>query len=104
MKFTCPESQKRVSLKCGSIDSGSVMAVALSGALAASSALAEGVSDFTVGVGIGIGVGSSGCCAYAGIMHFAAAISDNTVRSVLAVQRIDLPIRFPTCPIVNLSA
>ena len=34
MKLICPESQKRVSLKCGSIDSGSVVAVALSGALA----------------------------------------------------------------------
>src|SRR5713101_724603 len=102
MKFTCPESQKRVSLKCGSIDSGSVMADALAG----SSATAGGVSFFGVGIGVAVavGVGASGCCAYAGIMHVAAAISDNTARGVLAVQRIDLQVRFPICLIVNLSA
>src|ERR1700674_3045704 len=104
MKFICPESQKRVSLKCGSIDSGSVVAGGLSGALAASSAVAGGVSFFGTGTGTGVGVGASGCCAYAGIMHVAAAISDNTARSVVAVHRIDLPVRFPICPIVNLSA
>src|SRR6266852_9731166 len=98
MKFTCPESQKRVFLRCGSIDSGSAMAGALSGAMAGPSATAGGVSFF------GVGVGASGCWAYAGIAHVAAAISDNTARSVLAVQRIDLRFRFPICPTVNLSA
>src|SRR5258708_22633744 len=101
MKLSCPESQNRVSLKCGSIDSGSVLAVALSGALAGSSALAGRVSVF--GVGVGVGVGASGCCAYAGIAHVAPAISDNTARSVLAVQRTDLRFRFPIYPTVNLS-
>src|ERR1700716_3615787 len=104
MKLIWPESQKRVSLKCGSIDSGSEMAAALSDALAGSPALAGGVPVFGVGVGVGAGVGASGCCAYAGIVHVAAAISDNTARSVPAVQRIHLPVRFPICPIVNLSA
>src|SRR6266852_9364688 len=98
MKLICPESQNRVSLKCGSIDSGSVMVGALSGALDGSSALAGGVSLFAVGVG------ASACCAYTGIAHVAAAISDNTARSVLAVQRTDLRFRFPICPTVNLSA
>src|SRR5229473_6628514 len=76
------------------------MAAALSGSLAGTSALAGGVSVF----GIGIGVGASGCCAYAGIEHVVAAISDNTARSVVAVQRIDLRFRFLICPIVNFSA
>src|SRR6202140_804275 len=102
MKFICPESQNRVSLKCGSIDSGSVVAGGLSGALAGSSALAGGVPVF--GTGVGVGVGASCCCACAGIAHVAAAISDNTARSVVAVHRIDLRFRFPICPIVNLSA
>src|SRR5450631_715865 len=88
MKFICPESQNRVSLKCGSIDSG----LGVAGGLAASSALAGGVSLF------GVGVGASGCCAYAGIMHVAITISDNTARSVPAVQRIDLRCRFPISP------
>src|ERR1700674_3430010 len=104
MKLICPESQNRVFLKCGSIDSGSAVAGGLSGALAASSALAGGVSVFGTGTGTGVGVGASGCCAHAGIMHVAAAISEITARSVVAVQRIDLRFRFPTCPIVNLSA
>ena len=99
MKLSCPESQNRVSLKCGTIDSGSAMAGPMSGALARSSASAGGVPVF----GIGVGAGASGCCAYAGIAHVAAAISDNTARSVLTVQRIDLQSRFPTCPTVNLS-
>jgi hypothetical protein len=37
-------------------------------------------------------------------MHVAAAISEITARSVVAVQRIDLRLRFPICPIVNRSA
>src|SRR6266849_8008399 len=98
MKFICPESQNRVSFKCGSIDSGSVMP--LGDALDAASALAGRVSLF----GVGVGVGASACCAYTGIAHVAAAISDNTARSVLAVQRTDLRFRFPICPTVNLSA
>jgi hypothetical protein len=102
MKLICPESQNRVFLKCGSIDSGSAVAGGLSGALAASSALAGGVSVF--GTGVGVGLGASGCCAYAGIAHVAAAISEITARSVVAVQRIDLRFRFPICPTVNLSA
>src|SRR5260370_30243146 len=97
MKLICPESQNRGYLKCGSIDSGTVMP--LGGALDAASALAGRVSLF----GVGVGVGASGCCAYTGIAHVAAAISDNTARRVLAVQRIDLRFRFPICPIVNLS-
>src|ERR1700730_4750824 len=98
MKLIWPESQKRVSLKCGSIDSGSAVADALAG----SSATAGGVPLFRVGVGVG--AGASGCCAYAGIVHVAAESSDNKARSVPAVQRIDLRVRFAICPIVNLSA
>src|SRR5260370_35856581 len=108
MKLVWPESQNRVFLKCGSTDSGSAVAGGLSGALAGSSALAGGVSVFGTGTGTGtgtgVGVGASGCCAYAGMMHVAAAISEITKRSVVAVQRIDLRFRFPICPIVNLSA
>src|SRR4029077_7545719 len=94
MKLTWPESQNRVSLKCGSIDSGSVRAGALSGALAGSSETAGGVSFF----GIGVGVGESARCANAGIAHVTAAISDNTARSLSAVPCIDLRFRFPICP------
>src|ERR1700732_4785416 len=105
MKLNWPESQKRVFLKCGSTDSGSAVAGGLSGALAASSALAGGVSVFGTGTGTGtgVGVGASGCCAYAGIMHVAAGISEITARSVVAVQRIDLRLRFPICPTVAIS-
>src|SRR5271169_6466207 len=78
MKFIWPESQKRVSLKCGSIDSGS----ALAGGLAESSALEAGVPP--------LGRGASGCCANAGIAPAAAAISHNAASTVLAIQRIDL--------------
>src|ERR1700681_2374941 len=95
MKFICPESQKRVFLKCGSIDSGSEVAAALAG----SSAPAGGVALFGAGGGV-----AAVCCACARIVHVAITISDNTARSVLAVQRIDLRFRFAICPVVNLSA
>src|ERR1700674_2307000 len=91
MKFICPESQNRVSLKCGSIDSGSV--TALAGTLDGSSATPAGVSFFGIGVGVGVGVGASACWACAGIMHAAATSSHSAANRVVAA--LDLRVRLP---------
>src|ERR1700675_4124832 len=89
MKFICPESQNRVSLKCGSIDSGSV--TALAGTLDGASAPPAGVSFF--GIGVGVGVGASACWACAGIMHAAATSSHSAANRVVAA--LDLRVRLP---------
>jgi hypothetical protein len=94
MKFVCPESQKRVPLKCGSIDSGSAMESL--GALPAPSAVAVGVPPFGKGVPV--------CCAHPGVVHVAATSSHNTASSALAILRIDFRLRFPTSPTVQSTS
>src|SRR5208282_6322857 len=91
MKFACPESQKRVLLKCGNIASGS--AAASSGGLAGFSALAPGLLPL-------FGGDASGCCAFASMTPGTVArtnirISHTAASSVAEVQRIDLQFRFP---------
>src|ERR1700722_6078412 len=83
MKFACPDSQNRVLLKCGNIDSGSAMVS--SGAVTGLSAPAAGLLPFG---------GEFGCRAYAGSMDVAATISHNKASRVLDSQRIGLRFRF----------
>src|SRR5208337_449401 len=79
MKFAWPESQKRLSLKWGNIDWGSPLAGESGGSLG----FAGGESA--------LGKVASGCCAYAGMLHVAAATSHGTASSsVTAVQPADL--------------
>src|SRR3981081_2180606 len=85
MKFICPESQKRVSLKWGRLAQGSD--IAIGGGLAVSSAMAAGVPPF--------GRDASGCCACAGIMHIAPTSSPTAATSVLAAESIELRFRIP---------